>query len=454
MNTMLLRVLLMSSLGLLLVLLLRKPMRRIFGAGPAFTLWTLPVLLAATPWLPMPAAARSIQPIAAVLPAQTWFATGEAVSNTYSWLIGLWLLGVAYGIVNLATRYVRLKRGCRALPAAMRDRLLADHSMRDQRRLRLHEQGPAVMWGPRARLLLPPDFLERYDPEAREMVLRHECGHLRRGDAWWCLLGECALVLLWFHPLAWFALPRFQLDLELACDESVLRTSPGHGFRYAQALLRSTGVEAQPAMIPWLAEPQLKERLTMISRQPCSAWRRRLGYVALTALLASSAVIAQTSGSAPAPAASSNGPAQGMPFNPSMPPRYPPDGGKNHGQGPDAVKNHEQGMVMLKVLVGTDGTARQITVDSDGTKASPELAKAASDTAMKWHFNPKLENGKAVEAWVKVPVLFSLIPLPLHPHGPPPHGWMPPPPPGADDMPPPPPPPSNSGPSQPSSSSS
>jgi TonB family protein len=440
MNAILLRMLLASSLGLIIVLLLRKPMRRTFGAGPAFTLWCLPLLLAAVPWLPTPAPAWSLQPVIATLPAQTWMATDDTFVHAYSWLIALWLLGIAYGAVNLTTRCVRLARGCQTMPDAMRRNLLTEHPGLASHGLWLHDQGPAVMWAPRPRLLLPADFLERYDAEAREMVLRHELSHLRRGDAWWNLLGECTLVLLWFHPLAWFALPRFHLDQELACDERVLRASPEHELRYAQTLMRSTGVDAQPAMIPWLAEPQLKERLTMISRPLCSAWRRRLGYVALAALFASSAVIAQT-GSAPA---GSTGPTQDIPFNGSMPPPYPPD----------AVKNHEQGMVMLKVLVGTDGSARQITIDNDATKASPELAKVASDTAMKWHFNPKVENGKAVEAWTKVPVLFSLTPLPPHPPGPPgpPHGPMPPPPPGAD-MPMPPPPPGG-GPSQPTSSSS
>jgi TonB family protein len=439
MTATLLRMLLLSSLGLLLVLILRKPARRIFGAGPAFTLWALPLLLAATPWLPKPVTTWSLQPVMAALPAQPWFADNEVTASSYSWLVALWLLGVAYGVVNLAARYVRLARGCHALPATMRDRLLAEHPLLAKRRLWLHEQGPAVMWAPRARLLLPPDFLERYDAEARDMVLRHECGHLRRGDAWWCLLGECCLVLLWFHPLAWFALARFQLDQELACDESVLRADPGRSLRYAHTLMRSTGVDAHPAMIPWLAEPQLKERLTMISRQPCSAWRRRLGYVALATLLASSAVVAQTNGSAPA--GTDNGPA--LNWGPAQNwPHYPPD----------AVKNREQGMVILNVLVGTDGTARQITVDSDHTKASPELTKAASDAAAKWHFNPKVENGKAVEAWTKVPVQFSLSMSPPHPPGPPPHGGpMPPPPPGAD-MPPPPPPPGGDGPSQTTSS--
>jgi TonB family protein len=430
----LLHALLAATLGLTLVLLLRKPMRRTFGAGPAFTLWALPVLLALAPSLPLPAKTWSLPPILATLPAHAWLATNEAPANGYPWLIALWLLGVAYGAVNLSARYVRLVRACRPVPETMRRHLLSEHPALGRRRLWLHAHGPAVLWAPRSRLLLPADFLQRYDSEARDMVLRHECSHLQRGDAWWCLLSECALVLLWFHPLAWFALSRFQLDQELACDERVLRASPQHELRYAQTLMRSHGVDAHPVMIPWLAEPQLKERLTMISRQPRSHWRRRFGYVAATALLASGAVIAQTGGAAPA--GTTSGPTADYAYDLSLGTPYPPD----------AVKNHEEGMVMLKVLVNTDGTARRIDIDESATKASPELAKAASDAVMKWHFNPQVQNGRPIESWVKVPVLFSLNPLPPHRPPPPPAPGMAPPPP--------PPPPPPGGPMQPTSSDS
>ncbi|HTV85748.1 MAG TPA: M56 family metallopeptidase [Dyella sp.] len=423
MNAMLLRMLLTATLGLVLVLVLRKPLRRAFGAGPAFTLWALPCVMAAMPWLPAPIKASPLRPVISMLPTPSLPITYVAVSDAYAWLVAIWLLGVAYGALHLALRYMRLARGCTAMPPAMRRQLIAEYPALLTRRLRLHAAGPAVMWAPRARLLLPADFLERYDTDAREMVLRHECAHLRRGDAWWSLLSECILVLLWFHPLAWFALPRFQLDIELACDESVLRAAPQHELCYAQTLMRSTSVDAQPAMIPWLAEPQLKERLTMISRPFLSSWRRRSGYVALTALLACGAAMAQSASAPPA----DTPPKLDWHDRGPMPPPYPPD----------AVKNREQGTVMLKVLVAADGTARKVDVDSEGSKTSPELAKAASDAAMKWHFHPQMADGKAVEGWVKVPVLFSLSPLPPKPPGAP----VPPPPPGVMPLPPPSPPP-------------
>lgn len=158
----------------------------------------------------------------------------------------------------------------------------------------------------------------------------------------------------------------------------------------------------------------------MISRPFLNHRRHRSGCLALIAWLVGNAAMAQST-PAPPPDSQARPDCHG---HDHMPPPFPPD----------AMKNREQGMVMLKVLVAIDGTARKVAIDGDGGKASPELAKAASDAAMAWHFHPQMAAGKAVEGWVKVPVLFSLLALP--PKSP---GAPPPPAPGA--MPPPPPPP-------------
>lgn len=415
MSTAMLHMLFTSSLGLALALLLRRPMRRLFGAGPAFVLWSLPLLLAATPWLPSFIRNSPSSPIFTVLPLEVFAVSKHTPIGTHVWLLALWGLGVACVVAQRAFRYASLLRACSAAPEAMLHHLHRNDPLLPIHRIWLHDAGPAVMWAFRTRLLLPSDFFERHDADARKMILRHECMHLRRYDAWWRLLSECVLIALWFHPLAWFALPRFQLDQELACDEAVLRDMPQHDAAYARALMRSAGVEAQLATIPWLAQPQLKERLTMISRHPRHARHRRLGYATLAALLASSVAFAQQTVSVPPANTEAS---QDLQRNIAIPPPYPPD----------AIKNHEQGLVLLKVLVEPNGSASRVDVDPK-TDASPELTKAASDAAIKWHYHPKIENGKSVEGWVKVPVFFTLSPLPPRPPGPP-HDMPPPPPSG------------------------
>ena len=389
--------LLYVTMGLALALLLRKPARRLFGAGPAFTLWLLPLLLATLPWLPaLPVAWLDRSALQALPTAQAFSAQIRATAPASHWPPLLWLGAAVVGLLRLAWVYARLLRHCRRLPQAMAQRLHTALGASDARRLRLHPAGPAVLWAPRSLILLPADFLQRFDTDERRLVLRHEATHLRRGDPLWSLLAELAWALLWFHPLAWMARPRLRLDQELACDERVLRHAPRDEAKYARTLLHSTGMDATPVLIPWLAEPQLKERLSMIQHPRPATWRRRIGFIGLTALMTGGALMAHAAAHARAEPASPN-----LSYNAQLQPPYP--------QG--AVAKKEQGTVILDVLVGTDGTPRQVRVNP-ATKAAPELVKAASETAMQWHFQPEIRNGKPVEGYARVPVRFSLTPPP------------------------------------------
>lgn len=382
------------SVGLLLVLIGRKPARRLFGAGPAFTLWSLPPLLATLPYWPAVPATWAITPTILVLPAaRTLLAQAAPSLSAAHWAAMLWATGASLCVIRLIVHYRRLMRQTRPLPPAMAQALQPDRVGIDTRRLRLHADGPAVLWAPRSLLLLPPDFLDRFDGAERRLVLRHEAAHLRRGDTWWSLLAELSLALLWFHPLAWLAVPRFRLDQELACDERVLRQSPQDETAYANALLHSIDMKSTPVLIPWLAEPQLKERLIMIQRLRPGALRRRVGFIGLASLMLSGAIVAQAAGST-----RSNQNAQAdVSYSATVAPQYPAD----------SVKRHEQGVVILSVLVGTDGKVHAVKVDPT-TQASPSLIKAASDAVGQWHFNPEIKNGRPVAGYARVPVKFAM----------------------------------------------
>lgn len=396
MDAMLLRGLLFATVALTLVLLVRRPARQAFGAGPAFGLWLLPVLAMATalPWLPDLPARWTVLPAIPVLPAA--FAAGTTGSDAIAatpWSCWLWLAGVAMLLLRLVVQYLRLRRQGRPLPARLAAALQHALDGFDPRRLRLHPAGPALLWAPRSLLLLPADFLERFDAGERRLVLRHELTHLRRGDALWSLVAELAFALLWFHPLAWLARSRFRLDQELACDERVLRNAPHDEAGYAHTLLHSVGLSPAPALIPWLDQPQLRERLGMIQRRRPGALRRRCGYAALATLLAGSVFLAQA-----APRDQAAG--EDLTYNSRVQPRYPEA----------AIRNGEQGTVVLKVLVGKDGKPLKVDIDPV-TKAAPDLVEAARDAAMQWRFSPAIKNGMRIEAYARVPVTFNLAPL-------------------------------------------
>ena len=74
-------------------------------------------------------------------------------------------------------------------------------------------------------------------------VLAHEQAHIARRDHWWKPLGFALTAVYWFQPLMWVAYLLFCRDIELACDQRVVRTMDPLGrANYSQALLDcSTG---------------------------------------------------------------------------------------------------------------------------------------------------------------------------------------------------------------------
>lgn len=402
----LLRMLAWVTIGLALTLLLRRPSRNLFGAGPAFTLWCLPVVLVFAPLLPqkIAPAAMVVLPGLTVMPqAMSTMASSTTGIDGAQFLMMMWLAGVAVALARLAWHYLALLRGMRATPEAWTSWFAGIAPDIDPRRVRVHVAGPAVVWAlPHSRVLLPADFMQRFgDAATCRLILNHELTHARRGDAWWSLAMEIVSALLWFHPLMWVARSRFRLDQELACDAASLRALPGHATHYARTLLDSVAVQPAPALIPWLAEPQLKERIAMIARTPPGALRRRFGFAAVTALSACGLLLAGGAAAVPiaAPATSaSKPPSVDITYKIRHPPRYPVE----------AINKHEQGMVLLDITVDATGRATNVAVDPHGTTAGPELQAAASQAAEGWKFAPGRKDGKPVGGVVRVPVNFSL----------------------------------------------
>lgn len=404
MTELLIRMLAAVTLGLVLVLLLRRPARRAFGAGAAFTLWLLPLVLALAPALPEQIAPRAMitVPGLTVTPHAATTVAHAASIDWAHWLLAIWFVGIAIGLLRLVLHYRSLLRGMRCAPDAWTC-VLADMPNIDTRRVRVHEAGPAVLWAlPRSLILLPNDFAQRFDNAAtRGLVLRHEFTHVRRGDAWWSLAMEIASALLWFHPLAWPSRARFRLDQELACDAASLRALPERTAGYAHALLDSVAVQPVPTLIPWLAEPQLKERLAMITHIPPGALHRRAGFLAIAGLLAGGLFVA--GGQSPARAAMqtrshSAAPSVDITSKDSHPPHYPKE----------AIKKGEQGSVILDVTVDATGKVVGVRVDQNGTDAPADLQEVAIAAAQQWKFNPGRKGGKPVGGVLRIPVNFAL----------------------------------------------
>lgn len=130
------------------------------------------------------------------------------------------------------------------------------------------EAGTALAGGLRRRVIVVPEASRGWPRERREVVLVHELVHLRRCDPLRQILGRVALVLYWFHPLAWCAVRMAGLAREQACDETVVAL--GHRpAAYARHLL----VLSERALLPLpplahLDRPHLEKRIMAILSPP------------------------------------------------------------------------------------------------------------------------------------------------------------------------------------------
>ena len=135
----------------------------------------------------------------------------------------IWLAGAAAMLLWALVSWLRLRR-------RVADAVLLEGNVFESERV----ASPFVLGLIRPRIYLPFGL----DEGAREQVLTHERAHIARGDHVIKPLGWLSLAVYWFSPLGWLAYALFCRDIELACDERVIRRLPVSGRAdYSQALL-------------------------------------------------------------------------------------------------------------------------------------------------------------------------------------------------------------------------
>ena len=109
---------------------------------------------------------------------------------------------------------------------------------------------PATFGWIRPTVLLPSFCLER-DGGELEYIFRHELNHIRRLDFACNAIASLCRALLFFHPAAWYAMRRLQMEREFACDLAVVRDSPEQRATYAECLIRFARLNLAEAPRPW-----------------------------------------------------------------------------------------------------------------------------------------------------------------------------------------------------------
>lgn len=106
---------------------------------------------------------------------------------------------------------------------------------------------PFVLGIVRPRIYMPFRLVEK----DMEYVIAHEQAHIGHHDHWWKLVGCVLLSLHWYNPLIWVAYVLFCRDIELACDERVVKNfSSAQRADYSEALLKCSVPRRMAAVCP------------------------------------------------------------------------------------------------------------------------------------------------------------------------------------------------------------
>lgn len=172
--------------------------------------------------LPVPGLSETVNDVlpladrtASVNPMQVYMIVGA-----YIWLLGILSMAI-YSAISLRRLQRRLKEAV----------------FEKENIYRIKGAGSPFVFGLfRPRIYLP----EKISAEEERYILLHEQIHIQRGDAAFRLLAYLALWLHWFNPLVWGAFALSGRDMEMSCDETVIRRM-GSGVKkeYSASLLNA-----------------------------------------------------------------------------------------------------------------------------------------------------------------------------------------------------------------------
>lgn len=184
-------------------------------------------------------------PSAAEIPVGVSRQQAQVDFNIYS---VLWLAGMAALLVHALVSAGKLKRKL-ATAILLRDNIYESEFV----------DSPFVFGVVKPNIYLPMHM----DEGTAAYVIAHEHAHLARRDHWWKVLGYLVLALHWFNPLVWVAYILFCRDIELACDEKVVKGLDGAARAdYSQALLSCAAPKRAVAACPLaFGEGNIKTRV-------------------------------------------------------------------------------------------------------------------------------------------------------------------------------------------------
>lgn len=213
----------------------------------------------------------------------------------------LWACGAAALAIFFGAMLIRSRRVLRDARPVETEPFIAEW-LTSHRMLRTLEilrsaraASPLSMGVLRPRIILPEET--DVSDERLRYILVHEYIHVRRFDMLWKLLALCGLCIHWFNPMAWAMLFLLNRDLELSCDEMVLRYTAGADrAEYAGSLLDMTEQNRSFSLIHnYFGKNAIEERIFSIMKYKKTSI---LSLISASVIVAGTAAVFATSAQA------------------------------------------------------------------------------------------------------------------------------------------------------------
>jgi TonB family protein len=253
----------------------------------------------------------------------------------------------------------------------------------------------------RPAVLMPRSSAEWPDWQFNAAV-RHERMHLRRKDLWAGFIAQLACSVYWFHPLVWMLASSLRDDQEAACDDAVLFS----GFEpatYAEALL-AVARSSTPNLLPGCSmtnQTNLKTRITRLldyslarTTSRTNLLRTAIGFAILFTAIGTLSL--QKSSAQSADQVYKVG---GDVTMPRVVYKVDPDYTE------EARSAKIAGAVLLSLIVGADGQARDINIVKS---LDPGLDRNAVEVLQQWRFAPATRQGEPVAVRATIEINFRL----------------------------------------------
>ncbi len=218
-------------------------------------------------------------PVGGVLPPVSAEQTTTAMQHTASapapdipvWT-PIWAVGVILCAAFFTVPYVRCRREFQmSLPVQNEfiDSWLQAHTLRRKLSVRQSDRiASPLTFGVLRPVILLPKKTDFKDETALQYVLEHEFVHIQRLDICAKLLLIAALCVHWFNPLVWVMYVLANRDIELSCDETVIRRfGSAQRASYAKVLIRMEEVKSGFApLCNNFSKNAIEERITAIMK--------------------------------------------------------------------------------------------------------------------------------------------------------------------------------------------